>query len=327
MLKLVGRISLLQERFSNMPIERKWVEQIRENAIFGSTVAGLNLDGTRVTLKDQKEINKIQSTSIRQRVLNEIELRNSFPIYFKTEEFGIEQIHYLHRFLDNIYDEGAAQRGKFRKSQEVEDAKVYKKLKSAIPRYGFLQREVEEFAEIINAADIQAHVMAALVYANFISLSPYSRGNSQVGRILSKGYLFVKKFDIDQILSIEPFFVQRKDRYYRYLNKYLMGKPSSWIEFYLKAVVQGYKDLAREVELVSAGTIRPLESQVIRLTDRQRSIVELLKKNSQMSGSEVATILGVTRQNIFVIMQKLLEKKVVEKVGKGSASRYKLRKS
>jgi hypothetical protein len=325
MLKYASKIASLDERFRNLPVEKKWIEQIRLQSIGEVVINGLRLDGQVVEIDKKNSVSSIKNDITKQRVLNEIELRNSFPIYFGKNELEIEQINYIHRFIDNVSDPEAGQRGRYRKNQKSDTIALYKPLKNVLPRYGFLPRLVGELTADINNSKMHELLLSGLIWGELIRLSMYSRANNQLARLVSKGFLYIRGFDTNQLLSIESVLLESRGQYYHAINKYLKDEPEIWVEMYLRAIVQAFKDLASKIEDVSGSTIRPLENEVIYLTKRQKTIVELLRKNVQLSGSEIGMILGVTRQNIFVIMQKLIAKKVVEKVGRGTTSRYRLK--
>lgn len=325
MLKLISTISVLEERFNNLPLEREWIERISERAVACNARNSLVLDNTVSSAGQIENIEKIKSPTIRNRLMNEIEIRKSFPVYFKDHELSVEQIQYLHRFLDNLQDNDSENRGKFRKSQNIEEVNTFKKLNLSLPRYGFVPRLLNEFLNEVNDSTIHELILAPILHAEFIAISPFQRNNAAVARVLSKGFLYSRGMDHHFLLDINDYLVHRKAKYYQSLNHYFAGEKKDWIELYLKAVADAYKRLAIQIEDESGGTIRPLENEFVALTKRQKTIIELLKKNDQMAGSEIAELLGVSRQNIFVIMQKLLDKNVIERVGKGTTSRYKLR--
>ena len=292
---------------------------------FMSVKSSLALENEDVNITNVAEVPKLISDILKQRLLNELEIRKSFPIYFNTKDLSVEQVSYIHRFIDNVNDKISQERGNYRKGQKTSEAAYYKNISKKLPRYGFLPRLVEEFVRHANESNIEEVILSGLLYAEFISISPFFRANAQVARIISKGYLFTRGFDKFQILNIDSYFVEKQSKYYNALKEYVDGNPTKWIELYLQAIIKAFKYTSVQIEHISGRTIRPLANEVIHITERQKTIVELLKKNSQMSGSEIAIILGVSRQNIFVIMQKLLKKKIVEKVGKGTTSRYRLK--
>jgi Fic family protein len=327
MLKLVSNISIFEERFSNLPMERDWIERISEESIRKNAADSLILDKIINSADQVRRPEKIKTPAIRNRLLNEIEIRKSFPIYFKDHELNTEQVQYVHRFLDNLQDSASENRGKFRKSQSINEVNYFKELAGTMPRYGFVPRLLDELNKEINGSSIHEMILAPIIYADYILLSPFSRHNASVARIVSKGFLYSRGIDTHLLLNIDEYFVHRKNKYFNALNSYFAGEKKEWIELYLKAVLDAYKNLAIEIENESGGTVRPMENEAVALTKRQKTIIELLKKNNQMAGSEIAELLGVSRQNIFVIMQKLIDKSVVERVGKGTTSRYKLKVS
>ncbi|MBN1331596.1 winged helix-turn-helix transcriptional regulator [Candidatus Dojkabacteria bacterium] len=326
-LQAVAKIHTLQERFQTLPIEQSWLKQLQEDSIIADTIATYKLDGGKIEVDSMKQILGVKSLKDRQILLNEYEIRKSFPLYFKSKELRVEDIHYVHRLLDNLQDETANERGNLRKEQEVLDAEILPGLLELIPRYGFLRREMEDICLNINENELHFLLVAGLIHLDIVRLSPYLRSNFRVARVVSRGFLYANGFDINQILSVDEVFSQNIEKYLKELKAGIEGDNTGWLEYFLQAILDSYKLLSKKIEKISGGSIKPLEKEVIPLTKRQRTIVELLKKNSQMSGSEIAVILGVTRQNIHVIMQKLLRKKMAERLGRGTASRYRLKAS
>ncbi|MBD3280892.1 winged helix-turn-helix transcriptional regulator [Candidatus Dojkabacteria bacterium] len=324
-LDLVSKIYALQERFSGLPLEASWEKHLQEDAVVADTIATYKLDGGKVKVKGISEILGLKSIKDRQILLNEYEIRKSFGLYFKSKELKIEDVNYVHRLLDNLHDETAQERGNFRKEQEVLDIEAIPDLLEKIPRYGFIRREVESLLEQLNENGIHMLIVAGLIHLGLVKISPYQRSNFRVARAIGKGYMFANGFDSKQFLALDAIFALDIARYRKNLEAGLDGNTVLWLEYFLEQLLHSFRELAERIKGISAGSVRPLEKEVIPLTKRQRTIIELLKKNAQMSGSEVATVLGVTRQNIHVIMQKLLKKRIVEKVGKGTSSRYKLK--
>ncbi len=321
-IKQVSNISRLEERIFSLPIEPNWLRAIQEKSIVSSSIHSYFLEGGQYRLSAEEDIDLLSDSVIKHRLLNEIELRRSFPIYFKNPELDIEIFSYLHRFLDNVYDEQAKQRGQYRKSQDVAEGKMMGRT-DLFPRYGFIPRLLNKFVAETNEMNTNEFLLAGLAHFKFAGIAPFIRGNFQIARIISEGIIYSRKKN-SQVLDFNQYFAHHPRVYIKHLKKGIEGHVEEWLSYYLEGIIMSMKNYARNIELYSGGTLKPLSGRVVDLTKRQKSIVELLRKRRQMSGSEIAEILGVTRQNIFTIMQKLIQRNIVEKVGKGSTSRYQL---
>lgn len=320
----ISKLSRLEERIASMPIEAQWLRDIQDRTILFSSINSYILDGGEHKPTSEVDIDLLPNNINKYRLLNEIELRRSFPVYFKGDKLEVELFTYLHRFLDNVYDEESKSRGKYRKGQKVHEEEQIG-TNELFPRYGFIPRLLGEFVSEINDSQVNYYILAAIAHLRFAKIAPFERGNFQIARLVGEGVLFnKKKGQGKQTLDNNQLFARHPRVYLKMLKQGMEGNEDEWVNYYLDSAIVAMKEYARNIERFSGGALKPLSNQVIPLTKRQKSIVDLLRKNGQMSGSEIAEILGVTRQNIFIIMQKLLDKKVVGKVGRGSTSRYRL---
>ncbi len=321
-LKLLLEIAKLEDRIYNLPLKGRWRRDLSDLSIKKSSIFGYFLDNKLLI-----DIKISRSKRDRKQIIisNEVEVRKSFSLYFNNDHLHIELLEYLHRFLENIQGEDIKNRGRFRKGQEdIKELEYLSNLKSVIPRYGFIRRNLEELFEYINESETNEYILSALIFLALIKILPFNNSNFRIARIVSKGFLYIRGIDLKHFVSIEEQFMLDFQQYFSCLNKAIIKNPDEWVLFFLKKILVSYEVTAQEIEKISGGTIKPLTNEIINVTKRQKMIIELLKKNNQMSGSEIATILKVSRQNIFVIMQKLMKKGVVTKVGNGPSSRYKL---
>ncbi len=326
-LKLILEISKLEDRFANLPLKNNWGEEVIEETIKKSALYGFLLDTKfQCIIKNDDILSSVTGKNFVV-VSNEIEVRKSFPLYFGAREIDIEILEYLHRFLDNIQDELSISRGRFRTRQDqVQEFDILSNLNKSISRYGFIKRDLNNLFKQIKNSGQNEYILSAQFMLNILKISPFLRANLRVARIIAKGFLFRRKIDINHFVSLEEKFFENRAKFYKILNSALISKEgeNAWIRFYLQNLLKAYKQTVSNIEIASGGTIRPLNFEVISVTKKQKIIIELLKKYHQMSGSEIAKLLNVSRQNIFVIMQKLIKKGIVLRVGSGTASRYKL---
>lgn len=331
-LNKISEISALEERFSDMPIKRKWKNDLSQKYIFDDAVATYSLDGGKEDPTSYEEVIRMKNDQDRSVILNEIEIRNSFSLYFKSKEIDEEVLNYVHRLIANT-PSTLKQRGVFRKTQEVYESHRFGDLAEVVPRYGFLARFVSEFLKEFEKSNLHYLLKAAILHQKIVELAPFANANARLARVVSRGFLYASERDVNYLLGLDSIFNKKKNSYFSSLKKTLYlddedGKDEAirdWVEFFLECYVEAYKMLGQSVFEVSGGVINPYKKQYISLTKRQEMIIELMKKNHQMSGSEIAQILGVSRQNIHVIMQKLLEKELIEKIGRSTTSRYKLK--
>lgn len=162
-----------------------------------------------------------------------------------------------------------------------------------------------------------------LIIANFIveflAIHPFHDGNGRLSRILTNLLLLHAGYTYMPYASLEKIIEDHKVEYYIALRtaqkdgKSPKAEIARWIHFFLDAMV-------RQIEVLQ-GFLRstPKESM---LSPNQQKALAVLDKHEEVSTKLIAARLKIPAVSAKQILNRLLELKLVKRVGVGRTTRY-----
>ncbi len=163
----------------------------------------------------------------------------------------------------------------------------------------------------------------ALVIANFIveflAIHPFHDGNGRLSRILTNLLLLHAGYTYMPYASLEKIIEDHKVEYYIALRtaqkdgKSPKAEVARWIHFFLDAMV-------RQIEVLQ-GFLRSAPKEAL-LSPNQQKALTLLDKREEISTKLIAARLKIPAVSAKQILNRLLELKLVKRVGVGRTTRY-----
>lgn len=207
---------------------------------------------------------------------------------------------------------------------------VYKRLKAKVKtKPEEIEKELIDLTEWINSEYrlINPVVLSGISHVNLLRIHPYNEGNGRLARIYERRILQMQGLDSSNLIPTEYFYFKERERYYYELSKAIdSGICTSWLEFFSEGLVYSINYVIEKIFEISGGTIDILNRNTIKTNDKEMQIILILNEMGQESGAEIARRLGVTRQNINTVINNLINKNVVQKIGRGTSIRYTLSK-
>ena len=162
-----------------------------------------------------------------------------------------------------------------------------------------------------------------LVVANFIveflAIHPFHDGNGRLSRILTNLLLLHAGYTYMPYASLEKIIEDHKVEYYIALRtaqkdgKSPEAEVARWIHFFLDAMV-------RQIEVLQ-GFLRSTPKEAM-LSPNQLKTLALLDKQEEISTKLIAARLKIPAVSAKQILNRLLELKLVKRVGVGRTTRY-----
>ncbi len=121
---------------------------------------------------------------------------------------------------------------------------------------------MSDLEKFIHAKDrsISGLIKAGLIHAQFETIHPFLDGNGRVGRLLISLQLLHEGLLNQPMLYISVYINKHRDEYYRRLNDVrVSGNWESWLEYFLKAVVETAKDAVLTARQTSSQFIHDQE--------------------------------------------------------------------
>jgi Fic family protein len=162
-------------------------------------------------------------------------------------------------------------------------------------------------------------LIVASFVVEFLAIHPFHDGNGRLSRILTNLLLLQVGYSYMPYVSLEKIIEDHKVEYYLALRtaqkdgKSAQADIARWIHFFLDAMV-------RQIEVLR-DFLQDEPTQNLLSPNQQKSLA-LLEKYEEISTKLIATRLKIPAVSAKQILSRLLELKLVKRIGVGRATRY-----
>ena len=164
-------------------------------------------------------------------------------------------------------------------------------------------------------------VAAAMGHYQFETLHPFNDGNGRIGRLLIVLQLVLEGVLDEGLLSVSPWFEQRRDRYQELLSHVsATGDWSSWIAFFAEGIEASAIDTAKRIQsLLELQQSLHEQLREAGLRGAIRDIVDILIGRPYVTIPMLRDLTGLTYQAANNAVQKLLALEVIEQAPSSGA--------
>lgn len=293
------------------------------------------IEGTQATFTEvlQHDAGENFDTYKRQEIQEVLNYRSAMSYateLLKERPFiHLNMVRDIHKvLLSGVRGENKA-RGEFRKIQNwigpknstIETASFVPPAPNEIIDY------LDEWEKFINSDFDDLLIQLAIVHAQFEIIHPFSDGNGRLGRLLIPIFLYSKEYLSQPIFYLSEYFESHREEYYSNLrNITAENNWQDWIKFFLTAIIEQSKINTSKI------------NQILELADKMKNII-LETTKSQYTSAIIDSIFAKpifttttflqstnisNRKTAISILQKLVEKKVIQLVRESSGNRSNL---
>lgn len=169
-------------------------------------------------------------------------------------------------------------------------------------------------------------LLAGILHYEFVSIHPFSDGNGRVTRLLVKLLLDSLGYDFRGLLVLDSYYWQNTSLYYQSLNqahKYSLQTKSNltpWITYFVTGFSAVATDLNRKINLIhSLGSVNTL-----RLTENEIEVIDYVNQFGDINLQDAITIVHKPVRSIQRLLQSLVKKRLLTKIGQSKNTRYNL---
>ena len=311
----------------------KHLKELRKIATIESIGSSTRIEGA--TLSDQEvakllksvKINKL-TTRDEQEVVGYYETLQIILDNYQDIELSERHIHQLHGMLLKHSGKDQSHKGKYKILSNQVVANYPDGTQRTIFRTtepSLTGKEMEDLLAWVNERNNKSDmhpvmITVAFVY-EFLSIHPYQDGNGRLSRLLTTLLLMQQEYAFVQYVSFEHIIEQRKEEYYRALmegqkNRYQeTEKIDQWVLFFIDCLVTLIKRLETKYEVYSK-----LSKD---LNDRQKSILELIKKQNKVQMRDIEEAFKEhSRNTLKKDVVYLVNEGLILKTGERKGTRY-----
>ena len=183
-----------------------------------------------------------------------------------------------------------------------------------------MQELVADTKELLEIKEIHPLIIIGNFIFEFLSIHPFQDGNGRVSRVLTNLALLKYGYEYIPYISHEKLIEDNKNEYYLALNKSQRKWKtktediSPWLLFFLNILL---KQTQLANDLLSKESIEKL------LSEKQLAVWHYIIEHEIITPKELREHLKIAEPTVIQILNKLLEMKKIERLGKGRATRYK----
>jgi len=233
----------------------------------------------------------------------------------------------LHDIMLSFSKKDEIHRGKYKAKDNtvaiMEKEKIKKILFDPTPPW-LVKKEMDDVLEWLKERqekkDIHPLVMIANFIFEFLAIHPFQDGNGRLSRgltnlmMLQNGYMYVPYISLEEIIE------EKQADYYLSLRKTQKNHKTSdeniepWLLFFLDCVSIQVK---KALELLKGKNPESLLSEI------QKKIYDLFTSDIELGVSEIKNRIDAPLPTIKKSVARLVEYKLIERLGQGPATRYK----
>lgn len=180
---------------------------------------------------------------------------------------------------------------------------------------------LKELLDYLNREkEIPVAIKAGIFHHQFLYIHPFEDGNGRVCRIMTAllfikgGYRINKYFILDDYYDIDRILYSDK------LHTADEGDKTIWLEYFTGGVKHSLQSALARAE----NALRTL-SMNERPTRKEKEVLELMRGQPEITSTEIAQLLKVSRQQAHNLLSALVEKGLLERVGSTKSSYYRLK--
>lgn len=326
----VAKIEELKDQWvSGAQLSPQLLGRLKRWVLITSTGASTRIEGSHLSDEDvEKFIRgiKLQKFASRdkQEVQGYFELLNNVFDAWKNITLSESSIKHLHNELLKYVEKDQGHKGDYKKGENRVDmtdekGKVVATLFNPTPAY-LTPKETQELVDwTVTQLKIRKHNPLLVVgnfLVEFLNIHPFQDGNGRLSRVLTNLLLLKEGFVYMPYVSHEKLVEDNKSEYYIALRKSQQSKNENivpWLEFFLGMLLKQSK---MAIDLLNKQDIEKL------LSPKQILVWKYLQTVEEATPQEISKKAKVARPTVNQVLDKLLKYKKIERVGMGSATRY-----
>jgi len=307
--------------------------RLKRSVLITSTGASTRIEGSKMSDDEvARLIQGLKSTPPKGRDAQEVagyaDLLGRIFDHWKTLKITEGQILHFHKILLNFSEKDKTHTGKYKTSdnkvvmrkEDGEEIVIF----NPTPPY-LTKKEMDDaifwLNEEIERKEIHSLILIANFIFEFLAVHPFRDGNGRLSRalttllLLKTGYTYVPYVSLDEIIE------ERKIDYYLALRKTQSRHKTKneditpWLIFFLDALLEQIKR--------AKGIMEEDQPEKL-LSEKQLAIYQLFQADT-LSVSEISKQLknSIPMATIKQALSRLVDLKLIERIGMGRGSRYK----
>ncbi len=186
------------------------------------------------------------------------------------------------------------------------------------------RKEIEELLKELldwtNTSEELPILKAGIYHHEFVYIHPFVDGNGRVCRLTTTLLLDKLGYEINKYFILDDYYDIDRIMYSDSLHSADSGDKTEWLEYFTDGVKYSLQSSLAKIE----EGLKSISFDM-RPSNREKDVLELIKKYKEITSSDVSKDLKISRQQAFNLLNSLVSKGYLEKRGSTKNSFYILR--
>ncbi len=332
MILKISQIDELKGLWSgSLSLNPKILHQLKKSVVITSSAASTRIEGAKMTDKEvERFLRGIKQKAPKNRDEEEVagyaDLLGRIFDNYNSLKISESRILELHKIMLAFSNKDKEHYGKYKTRDNtvviVENGKIKKILfKPTAP--WLVKKEMDDLFEWLKERQEKKDLHSLVIIANFIfeflAIHPFIDGNGRLSRALINLMMLQNGYGFIPYVSLEEIIEEKQSEYYLSLRKTQKNHKTKnedimpWLNFFLDTVLAQIK---KALNLLEGKENRKL------LSKAQEKIYDLFIDSIELKVSEIQKKTKIPMPTVKQSVSKLTEYKLLEKIGQGSATRY-----
>ncbi len=326
---LVGNLTQIERFYGQLEalrIPKKLELNLERDNLVKSSYVSNSIEGNPLSLPEVTNLllgDRVPANRDEKEVKNYYNLLKDLPIRL-GEPLTLRMVRQLHGELLNGVDNAIA--GKIRNKRVVVGRYVTTegvstlKIKHEPPFH--LQTQIEEnLQELLHwvetEPETQAVLKAGVFHHQYVHLHPFEDGNGRTCRLLTALILLKQGYQINKYFVLDDYYDVDRLQYSDMLGSADKGDKTAWLTYFTDGVKYSLQSALGRVS--NAMETVGIED---RPTAKELEVLELLRERQQLTSTDIAEQLNVSRQQAHKLLVGLVNKGYADKKGGTKSSFY-----
>ena len=328
----IAQIDELKGKWSgSLSLNPKILHQLKKSVVITSSASSTRIEGARMTDQDVEFFlrgikQKTPKNRDEEEVAGYADLLGRIFDNYKSFKINESRILELHKIMLAFSKKDKEHSGKYKNRDNLVAIVGKGKIKKILfePTAPWLvKKEMDDLFEWLKERYEKKDLHPLVIIANFIfeflAIHPFIDGNGRLSRALINLMMLQSGYGFAPYVSSEEIFEERQSEYYLSLRKTQKNHKTKneditpWLNFFLDIVLEQTKKALNLLE----------GSENIKLLSKaQEKIYHLFNDDNELKVSEIEKKTKIPLPTIKQSVSKLVVYKLIEKIGQGSATRY-----
>lgn len=325
LLENLTKIERLYGQLESLQIPKKLELNLERDNLIQSAYISNSIEGNPLSLPEVTNLllgDRIPVNRDEKEVKNYYDLLKVLPKQ-KNQDLNLEFITSLHKDLLTGIDDNIA--GVIRNKRVVvgkyinKNNKISLKVKHEPPfhKKEDIEKSLTFLSNWTNISQDPTIFKAGIFHHQYVYLHPFVDGNGRTCRLLTASIFLKDNYAINKYFVIDDYYDLDRQEYSNKLSSADKGDKTLWLEYFTNGVKYSLQSALSKFN----NSLKTLNIDQ-RPTNQEQKTLKFIQKHKQITSSDLAQYLQVSRQQAHKLLSSLLNKGLINKKGETKSSYY-----